>query len=106
MPIASGISIGLDNTCQAVLSVQEFFGRSSHAEQITALNELNRYKAALIFDLSLFQEETPEKRVKQERLEQINRYITVLEAIKTNKTLDVFNGNYLHLTLDSVSILH
>jgi len=78
MPIVSGTSIGLDNTCKAVLSVQEFFGRSSHAEQITALNELNRYKTALIFDLSLFHEETPEKRAKQERLEQISRYITVL----------------------------
>ncbi len=42
MPIVSGTSIGLDNTCKAVMSVQEFFGRGSHAEQITALKELNR----------------------------------------------------------------
>ncbi|HHF0524011.1 TPA: hypothetical protein ACTUT5_000231 [Legionella anisa] len=94
MPVVSGTSIGLDNTCKAVLSVQEFFGRSSHSEQITALNELNSYKAALIFDLSLIREETPLKQAKQERLKQINDYIAQLESLKTNTVLNSLNGDY------------
>lgn len=50
MPVVSGTSIGLDNTCKSVASLQEFFGKR-RGQQIVALNELKSYKERLLLDL-------------------------------------------------------
>ena len=92
LPIVSGTSIGLDNTCKAVVSLQEFLGVGFDPKQITALNELAQYKNALEFDLSLIVEETQLKQEKRERLEQITHYIDTLKSLAGNRVLDTLNG--------------
>ena len=64
LPVVSGKTIGLDNTCKGVSSSQEFFGKSSNSKQITALNELIQYKQALEFDLSVLSGDSPLKQPK------------------------------------------
>ena len=53
MPVVGGVSIDTDNTCASVQGLQEFFGMSRDAHQIALLDNLKRYKEALLFDLSL-----------------------------------------------------
>lgn len=59
LPVVSGTSIGLDNTCKAVHSLQEFLGKSLDPKQVTALNELTQDKTALEFDLKYIAEDNP-----------------------------------------------
>ena len=94
LPVVSGTGIGLDNTCKAVSSSQEFFGKSSDPKQITALNELIRYKQALEFDLSLLSLDSPLKQPKEERLQQINYYITAIEAMQNHPELNALSGAF------------
>lgn len=94
LPVVSGTGIGLDNTCKGVSSSQEFFGRSSNPNQITALNELIHYKNALEVDLSLLSGDSPLKQPKEERLQQINDYIVAIIAVQNKPELNSLNGEY------------
>ena len=64
LPVVSGTGIGLDNTCKAVSSSQEFFGKKNDPKHITALNELIRYKQALDVDLRRLSWDSPLKQCK------------------------------------------
>ena len=94
LPVVSGKTIGLDNTCKGVSSSQEFFGKSSRSNQITALNELIHYQQALNVDLSLLSGDSPLKQPKEERLQQINDYIAAIKAMQNNSELNALNGEY------------
>ena len=94
MPIVNGKEIGIDNTSQTVMALKVFFGKNAGAavEQQSALSELKRYQRALQFDMSWIQVDSPLKRQKMERLEQIQRYIGVLQIIQTSPLLDTLNA--------------
>lgn len=96
LPVVSGTTIGLDNTCKGVSSSQEFFGKSSSSKQITALNELIHYKQALDVDLSLLSVDSPLKRAqpKEERLQQINDYIAAIITLQNNPELNTLSGEH------------
>jgi hypothetical protein len=104
VPIVSGTSIGLDNTCKAALSLQDFFGKSGREKEVNALDELNRYKKALILDLELIKNTKASpikqkdidsiKQAKEERLDQINQYIKALEKLKINQELNKLKGKH------------
>ena len=94
LPVVSGKTIGLDNTCKGVSSSQEFFGKSSNSKQKTALNELIHYKDALAFDLSLLASDSSLKQPKEERLQQINNYIAAIEAVQNNPELNTLSGAF------------
>lgn len=98
LPVVSGKTIGLDNTCKGVSSSQEFFGKSSRSKQIKALNELIHYKQALDVDLSLLSRDSPLKLPKEERLQQMNDYIAAIVAMQNNPELnastDVQNNHF------------
>ena len=94
LPVVSGKTIGLDNTCKGVSSSQEFFGKSSNLKQKTALNELIHYKDALAFDLSLLASDSSLKQPKEERLQQINNYIAAIEGVQSNRKLNTLNGEF------------
>ena len=90
MPVVGGVSIGTDNTCASVRGLQEFFGMSRGAHQIALLDNLKQYKEALLFDLSLLDESSEVHQLKSSRLEQIEKYIHIVqEAMKEKK---VFEG--------------
>lgn len=93
MPVNSGTEISLDNTCKSVYALQEFFGKSSKKNQISALKELTDYKAALEFDISLIHEDSVIKNQKIERLHQIKHHISMLDNLdKTNILKDLTAG--------------
>lgn len=92
MPVVSGTDIGLDNTCKSVYALQEFFGKSGRPQQVTVLNELNHYKEALEFDLSLVMEIPELKQQKQVRLDQINHYIVLINTIQSNEVLNTLDS--------------
>ena len=94
LPVVSGTGIGLDNTCKAVSSSQEFFGKKNDPKHITALNELIRYKQALDVDLSRLSLDSPLKQLKEERLQQINYYIVAIKAVQNDPELNSLNGEY------------
>ncbi|TIE23148.1 SidC, partial [Legionella pneumophila] len=83
MPIVGGTSIGTDNTCKAVYSLQEFFGKGSNSNlQTTLKSELLAYQEALEHDLGLLGSETLLAHQKQERLTQIKAYLEVLKNLE------------------------
>ncbi len=94
LPIVGGDAIGLDNTCQTVMALKIFFGKNAGAalEQQSALSELKRYQRALQFDISLIQADTPIKRLKTERLEQVQRYIAALQIMQSSPVLEALNA--------------
>ncbi|CEG56600.1 SidC [Legionella fallonii] len=95
MPVVSGTSIGLDNTCKAVLSLQEFFGKGSNSNQKATLKgELLKYKGALENDLSLLNKDALLTKQKQERLTQINAYLKVITALEHHKELECLNQGF------------
>jgi len=79
VPIASGDSIGNDNTCKTVLALKEFFGEAGDAG---ALFELQNYKGALETDISQIPGESEIKQQKQDRLDQIAQYINILMVVQ------------------------
>jgi len=81
MPIMSGTEIGLDNTCKAVYSLQEFFGLLGANKQSSAVGSLEAYQSALAFDLK-YMSESEEKTAKAERLSQIETYLTILKQVQ------------------------
>ena len=95
LPVVSGKAIGLDNTCNTVLSTQEFFGRKvTSKKQSTARNELIQYKQALEFDLSVLSGDSPLKQPKEERLQQINDYIAAIEVLQNTAELNSLNVEF------------
>ncbi|MFI4962245.1 MAG: SidC, partial [Legionellales bacterium] len=95
MPIVSGTDIGLDNTCRAVYSLQEFWNKGSNSNKKTSIKgELLEYKADLESDLSLLGAGTPLARQKQERLIQINAYLKVTTHLEQHKELNCLNGSF------------
>lgn len=90
MPVVGGVGIGTDNTCASVRGMQEFFGLSREAHQMAVLENLKHYLGALEFDLSLLDESSELYQAKSSRLEQIGRYIHILEDTAKNK--EVFEG--------------
>ncbi len=95
MPVVSGTWIGLDNTCKAVYSLQEFFGKGSNSNQKATLKgELLKYKEALESDISLLNKDALLTKQKQERLTQINAYLKVITALENHKELECLKQNY------------
>lgn len=86
MPIMSGSQIGLDNTCKSVYSLQEFFGLLGANQQSTAAGILEDYKTALEFDVK-YMPASKEKEDKEQRLQQIITYLSILKPIQQNKLI-------------------
>ncbi|MDP1603722.1 MAG: hypothetical protein Q8M03_10705 [Legionella sp.] len=87
MPIVSGTKIGLDNTCKSVFALQEFFGKTFDIHQQAVLDELTAYKKALEFDIGLMDDKAITTQ-KEERLLQINQYITAVDAVLKSDVLN------------------
>lgn len=95
MPIVGGTSIGTDNTCKAVYSLQEFFGKGSNSNlQTTLKSELLAYQEALEHDLGLLGSETLLAHQKQERLTQIKAYLEVLKNLEHHSELNCLNSGF------------
>ena len=95
MPVVSGTRIGLDNTCKAVLSLQEFFGKGTNSnEKATLKGELLAYQEALQNDLSLLDAETGIAQQKRERLTQINAYLAVIKTLENHAELNCLNSGF------------
>ena len=95
MPIVGGTSIGTDNTCKAVYSLQKFFGKGSNSNLKTTLKgELLAYQEALEHDLGLLGSETLLAQQKQERLTQIKAYLEVLNNLEHHSELDCLNSGF------------
>ena len=96
MPVVSGTNIGLDNTCKAVLALQEFFGKGNNSNQKATLKvKLLAYQEALESDLSLLGEyDALLTQQKQERLTQINAYLEVIKQLEKHRELDCLNAGF------------
>ena len=95
MPIVGGTSIGTDNTCKAVHSLQEFFGKGSNSNlKKTLKGELLAYQETLEYDLSLLEAQMPLAQQKQERLMQIKAYLEVLGHLEQHKELNCLHSNF------------
>ncbi|HAT8179909.1 TPA: SidC [Legionella pneumophila] len=95
MPIVSGTDIGLDNTCKAVLSLQEFFDKGSNSNIKACLRrELFAYKEALEDDIRLLGKESTLAQQKQERLVQIEAYLNVLFNLERHPELNSLNSGF------------
>ena len=95
MPIVSGTTIGLDNTCKAVYALQEFFDKGSNSNKKASLKaELLTYKEALESDISLLGAKSPLLPQKQERLTQIDGYLKVLERVEHHPELNCLNSGF------------
>lgn len=73
--ITGGQEISTDNTCRATAALQEFFEGG-------ATRELNAYKEALLFDMSLLPEGNYKRAKKEGRLSQIEAYIKAVVAME------------------------
>jgi len=95
MPIVSGTSIGLDNTCKAVFALQEFFNKGSNSNKKSSLKgELLAYKEALESDISLLEAHSELAQQKQERLNQIDAYIKVFTALEKHQELACLDTSF------------
>ncbi|KTD72646.1 SidC [Legionella tucsonensis] len=95
MPIVSGTAIGLDNTCKAVYALQEFFDKGSNSNKKASLKvELLAYKEALESDMSLLGATSPLMQQKQERLTQIDAYLTLLASVEKHPELNCLNTGF------------
>lgn len=95
MPIVSGTSIGLDNTCKAVYSLQEFFGKGTNStKKATLKGELLAYKEALESDLSLLSADSILAQQKKERLTQIEAYLKTVTHIEYHQELECLNKGF------------
>ena len=83
MPIMSGTDIGLDNTCQSVSSLREFFGVLDANRHSAAVRVLMDYKDALVFDLN-YMPVSEEKSGKAYRLSQIDIYLDILRQVRND----------------------
>jgi SidC N-terminal domain len=95
MPIVSGTIVGLDNTCKAVYALQEFFDKGSNSNKKASLKmELLAYKEALESDMSLLGATSLLMQQKQERLTQIDAYLTVLVSVEKHPELNCLNTGF------------
>lgn len=78
LPVVGGTDIGTDNTCSSARALKECFGLEPGK---AALPELQNYKAALEYDITLLRKPSLIKQKKQKRLDQINAYIKALQPI-------------------------
>ena len=89
VPVVAGDSIGIDNTCQAAKELQTFF----YGGEKSALSVLIKYAQKLELELSsLDQQSAPAFLIsqKQDRWDQIQRYIAMLKLLGTD--LGINNG--------------
>lgn len=95
-PVTGGVTIGTDNTCKAAMALQEFFGKNTNAtlQRKSALDELNRYKSALEYDIKVAPKAIREK--KEERLQQILQYIETLTHIQNNPQINILDQALPH----------
>ena len=75
VPIVGGEEISRDNTCKATVELRAFFDGG-------ALSELNKYKSALAFDISVLGVGDPRRIAKEDRLSQIEAYIEAVSAMQ------------------------
>jgi hypothetical protein len=95
MPIVSGTTIGLDNTCKAVYALQEFFDKGSNSNKKASLKEeLLSYKEALENDISLLTAQPALTEEKTERLKQIEAYLKVLGLVEKHPELNCLNTGF------------
>ena len=85
VPFVGGEVISTDNTCKSDVEVRAFFEGG-------AVNELEGYQSVLEFHISLLEEGDPRRRVKEERLAQINLYLDALREMRGSyqTTVDAF----------------
>lgn len=85
MPIISGDSIGLDNTCKSTYEIQAFLGLFQDSK---AQKSLEAYRDALNEDLQALQKHGKySSKVymdKQDRLNQVNNYLLLLQRVAPN----------------------
>ncbi|KTD60313.1 hypothetical protein Lsan_2091 [Legionella santicrucis] len=93
MPVVSGTDIGLDNTCKAVSSLQEFFGKGNDSKT-TLKGALLAYQEALKQDLSLLGADSVLAQQKQERLTQIEAYLNVVKHLEHHEELECLNKGF------------
>lgn len=82
IPIVGGETIGLDNTCKTAMEFQAFFFGKDKKK--SALYVLENYQKNLVKDIELLHEMSIFSKMmaqKEERLEQINEYITLLKKV-------------------------
>lgn len=95
MPIVSGMSIGLDNTCKAVYGLQEFFNKGGNSNKKASLKaELSAYKEALESDISILEQDSELTQQKQARLAQIVAYLKVLERVEKHPELNCLESGF------------
>jgi ankyrin repeat protein len=89
LPLVTGETIGLDNTCKTQLELQRFFGLRTdtyrQGEPNSAKEILVKYKKALEHDIAVLNPIDPQGSlitIKRARLTQITSYITLLQAIE------------------------
>ncbi|VEB36430.1 SidC homolog [Legionella sainthelensi] len=95
LPIISAdqVGIGLDNTCQSVVALKDFFGRSHDSERkrSSCRHHLQDYKAQLEHDIQLLTECGKPTDAIRSRLRQVEFYINVLDDVLNNH-LELLNG--------------
>lgn len=97
VPLASGESIGLDNTCKTSMEMKHFFGKEPGQQAKSALNQLIAYKESLKSDIFVLKaDKRPNAALlkqKQKRLTQIIGYINILQKIDpAHPSLAVLDG--------------
>ena len=89
LPIIGGSEIGLDNTCKTTMEIQNFFlGDKKHG--VSAVSRLTEYQRLLEEDMQALKDQqllfnfndTDLIKEKEERLEQIKKYIELIDKLK------------------------
>jgi ankyrin repeat protein len=90
VPIIGGIDISTDNTCQAATAMQFSLGFSKNHDNLSAkpLHEiLLHYQSALERDIRFLLHDNPIKAAKEYRLQQIKEYLTAIQYIRNDSTM-------------------
>ena len=80
LPLMRGENIGLDNTCKTSVALQTFFSQDH-------LQHLEAYQTALTWDVSMIVVESPLKREKKQRLDELTQYIEALRVLRQKPSL-------------------
>ena len=94
LPVVGGIDISSDNTCKATTALKTSMGKQAGAsmQKQSALNELQRYKRALQYDLSLIQDNSNSiKQQKIARLKQIEEYLAAMNVVQSHVHMNSLN---------------
>ncbi len=84
IPLTSGHTIGLDNTCQTGIELKNFFGFNRDLNTISAQVSLLQLRADLIADIRKLETiPNQEKKIieKKEKLSQVKQYLTALHDL-------------------------